>query len=525
MANLFEKKDRHIIPNWRSFENTAKLGELNGSKSINLDSSFRPDISDLIEDWEESNSIGVAGDIIGVALVCNQENNPTVREISNFILQNKQLASNAIIEAANNILKPKNDIIELNFDINIPDTFDDKSNLLEIHVKIYDLKKRLIKNPYNPIYWVEIARYYSILGQKKKGERAIKNALFLSPENRFILRSVARFFVHTGDFEFAHDIIRKSELTKHDPWLLATEISLATLRERNSRFTKSGFQIVESGSFHPFNITELAGSLATLEMKNASLKLSKKLFQQSLIKPNDNSLAQAEWASQEEKKLNQINPDQFQLINSFEAMARELSDQKKWQESIDFSKKWFFDLPFSKMAVLFGNEIASSKLKDHNQAVEIAKLGLISHPNDAHLLNNIIYSLCLQDKTIEAEKYLNNVRKDDMNAKNDTAICLTATRGLYLFRKGFHNIGRQLYMESMTMAKDTGNIYLNSLALINYIREEILLGLEDVTEIMPNLDRIAKRYEGKDLADEANAVIDLFNRKKHNIGNLGVDSK
>lgn len=515
MANLFEKKDRHIIPNWRSFDNTAKLGELNGSKSIDLDSSFRPDISDLIGDWEESKSIGVAGDILGVALVCNQENNPTVREISNFVLQNKNLASNAIIEAAENILKPKNEIIQLNFDINSPDFFDDKSNLLEIHVKINSLKRKLIENPYNPINWVEIARFYSILGQEKKAERAIKNALFLSPENRFILRSVARFFVHIGDFEFAHDIIRKSDLTKHDPWLLATEISLATLRERNSRFAKSGLQIVESGNFHPFNITELAGSLATLEMKNSSLKQSKKLFEKSLIKPNDNSLAQAEWASQEEKKLNPINPFQFQLINSFEAMARDFSEQKKWQESIDCSKKWFFDLPFSKMSVLFGNEIASSKLKDHNQAVEIAKLGLISHPNDAHLLNNIIYSLCLQDKTVEAEKYLNSVRKEDMSAKNETGICLTATRGLYLFRKGYHDIGRQLYLESIQMAKETGNVYLNSLALVNYIREEILLGTKDVTEIVPNLHRIAKYYEGKDIADEANEIIELFHKKSN----------
>lgn len=515
MANLFEKKARHIIPNWRSFENTAKLGELNGSKGINLDSSFRPDISDLVEDWEDFKTIGVAGDILGVALVCNQEDDPKVREISNFILQNKQLATNAIIEAAQNVLKPKNETIELNFDIKKPNSFDDKSNLFEIYIKINSLKKHLTKNPYNSISWIEIARYYSILGQEAKAERAIKNAFFLSPENRFVLRSVARFFVHIGDFELAHDIIRKSELTKHDPWLLATEISLATLRERGSRFTKSGLQIVESGSFHPFNITELAGALATLEMKNSNIKKSKKLFEQSLIQPNDNSLAQAEWASQEDKKLDPINSSQFQLVNSFEAVAMELCDQEKWQESIDFSQKWFLDLPFSKRSVLFGSQIASSKLNNHDQAVELGKLGLISHPNDAHLLNNIIYSLCLQNKTEEAEKYLNDVKKDDINSKDDTGICLTATRGLYLFRKGFPDIGRQLYMESMKMAKDSGNRYLNSLALVNFIREEILIGkFNEVEEIIPRIAKIAKHYEQEDIANEANRVLELFNKRK-----------
>jgi tetratricopeptide (TPR) repeat protein len=514
VANLFEKKDRHIIPNWRSFENTAKLGELNGSKSIRLDSTFKPDISDLIEEWEDSKSIGLAGDILGVALVCNQETNETVRDISSFVLQNRHLASIAIINAATSVLKSKNETIELAIDIITPDLFNDKSSLLEIHLKINGLKRKLSDNPHNPINWIEIARYYSILGQEKKATRAVRNALFLAPENRFILRSAARFYVHIGDDEFAHDIIRKSELTKHDPWLLATEIAIATLRERNSRFAKSGLQIVESGTFHPFNTTELASSLATLEMKNASLKKSKKLFEQSLKKPNDNSLAQAEWASQEETNLVPINLAHFNLAHSFEAVARDLSQQKKWQESIEFSKKWFFDLPFSKMAVLFGNEVASRKLRDHNQAVDVAKLGLISHPNDAHLLNNIIYSLSLQNKMVEAEKYLNDVKKEDMYARNITGICLTATRGLYSFRKGYPEIGRQLYIEAIKVADEEGQTYLHSLALVNFIREELLIGEQDVSDIIPNIEQIAKFYDEEPIAIDAREVIELYTKKK-----------
>ena len=36
------------------------------------------------------------------------------------------------------------------------------------------------------------------------------------PENRFVLRSIARFYVHIGDVDLAHDIIRKTNLTKYD---------------------------------------------------------------------------------------------------------------------------------------------------------------------------------------------------------------------------------------------------------------------------------------------------------------------
>ena len=72
MAIYFEHKDRNVIPNWRSFENTVKLRELNGSPKLEISSSFKPDISDLLIDWEINKSIGVAADLIGVATICNR---------------------------------------------------------------------------------------------------------------------------------------------------------------------------------------------------------------------------------------------------------------------------------------------------------------------------------------------------------------------------------------------------------------------------------------------------------------------
>jgi pentatricopeptide repeat protein len=511
MANLIEKKDRHLLPNWRSFKNTANLGELNGSKGIVLDSTFKPDISDLLDDWNYHQTIGLAGDILGSALVCNQEDNAIVKEVSSFVLSHKELAPYAVIEAANAILKPKNQEIKIAFDFTAEDF--EKYNLLEIYAKINHFKQKLINNPYNPVSWVEIARLYSILGQEKKALRAIRNAYYLSPENRFVLRSAARFYVHIGDEGAAHDIVRKSTLLKHDPWLLATEISLAAFRGRSSKFTKIGLDLVENGNFHPFNITELASSLASLEM-NSSLKRSKKLFEKSLLRPNDNSLAQAEWASQKEKNFIPINPANFKVINPFEACARQFAEQKNWEKSIEFSKKWFLDMPFAKSSVLFANDIADNKLKDHAQAVDIAKMGLLSHPNDAHLLNNIVYSLCKQDKIEEADKYLKEIKKEDMFASNVTAICLTATRGLLAFRKGFPEIGRQMYNESMEMAVRANSVFYHSLALINYIGEELRLGEENLDGYVPRINQIIKKYEGEDIAEAATELLDKIRKSK-----------
>jgi tetratricopeptide (TPR) repeat protein len=514
LAHLFEIKDRHVIPNWRTFQNTSRLGELNGSKGLNAENLFKPDISDLLEDWEESKNIGVAADLIGVATICNQEANPTIIKIAEFIIQHKNEAPKALFEAAEGILLPAREEHGVILDISTTESFHNKTHLILIHQRISWYKRRLRLNPSNPVYWIELGRLYTVIGQEEKAKRAIRNALFLAPENRFVLRSMARFFVHLGEegIAFAHDNIKKSQITKHDPWIIATEISLATLRQRGSTLAKSGLQIVESGIFHPFNTSELASSLATLELKNGKIKNSRKLFNSSLVFPNDNSLAQAEWASQVEKGLLDVNSKILGVGNSFEAMAIDFAKHEQWEEAIESCKMWFLDLPFSKRSVLFANNIAIHKLRDNNLAVDVAKLGLDSHPGDAQLINNIIYSLCLEDRVSEAELYFQKVRKEDINATNEIGICLTATKGLLYFRKGMPDIGRVFYHEAIQLANKLNRDYFKDSALINYTREEILLGQEDVTPLMGKIEEITRLYSGKDLADDAKEVLKLFHQ-------------
>lgn len=511
MAIFFEKKERHVIPNWRNFENTAQLGELSFSKSIELNTSFKPNIDDLLEDWKYSKSIGVAADLLGVAITCNQQDNPIVREISDFVLSQKNTTP-ALIDAANLIKAKENGNGYSKFEINSNETFLYKENLKVLFQKINFFKKKLIDNPYNPIAWVELSRLYTINGQDTKAEVAMRNALYLAPENRFVLRNMARFFAHIGDFEFAHDNIRKSLLVNYDPWLMATEIALADLRGRGSKFAKMGMQLVHSNSLHPFNISELSSSIATLEMKNSSSKSSKKFFEKSLIFPNDNALAQAEWASQEDLSLLSIGPIKFCARNSFEALARNEAGHKKWNEAIEYSKKWFLDLPFSKSSILFGSNIASVNLKDQKLAVDVARLGLISHPNDPQLLNNIAYSLCLDNQLVEAEKTLNQVKKDEYDYGEINLICLTATRGLLYFRKGEIEKGRKLYLSALEMTKGINDHYYNSLAFVNYVREEILVNEIDLSIFIPKLEEIKKCYDGKDISDMADEVIKSYKK-------------
>jgi len=70
MANLFEQKDRRVIPNWRSFSRTLNLGELRYSKKKS-ESKDKTNLSieDYLLDWEGSKSVSVAGDLNSASFV------------------------------------------------------------------------------------------------------------------------------------------------------------------------------------------------------------------------------------------------------------------------------------------------------------------------------------------------------------------------------------------------------------------------------------------------------------------------
>lgn len=496
MAFFFEETNRLVLPNWRSFANTAKIGELNGSKKLLIEKSFNPDITDIIDGWIDSQTIGMAGDLLGVAIVCNKEDDPNVINAAKFIKANPEISSRELLSTANIILNNGKVKEKTILDSDKFESFQERANLFFVYERISDLKRKLRINPKNSILWIEIARFYSIIGQNMQAERAIKNAFQISPENRFVLRAMARFYTHIGKVDYAHDIIRKLPITKYDPWIMATEISLAMKRGRFSRFIKPAFNMVNSSDFHPFNISELNSSLGTLEMES-SLKKSKKLFNDSLIKPNDNSLAQAEWISHKESNFLRVNPSEYEIENNYEAKARDASEHGKWQDSVDYAKLWFLDMPFSRDAILFGSEVAANNLNNHDEAENLYKAGLTSHPNDSQMLNNIVYSMCLNNRFSEAEKYLNKFKFLDNQASIDHQICIIATKGLYYFRKGLPDIGRTYYFDAINKASEENKQLLANIAFVNYVREEYLLGSDIDDEIKNKITELRKNSQSK----------------------------
>jgi len=519
MANLFEHEDRRVIPNWRSFEQTIFLGELNSLGNKNSSSvTDKASIDEYINEWDANKTLIHASELISAAIVNNKKESPKVSEAASFILENSKSATPSQISVSKNIVKSReeynyNEIFEKIKIENLNEFIEPN----EISLKINILKSRIKKFPYNPILYVELSRYYSIIGQEKQSVKAMQIALHLAPENRFILRSATRLFLHFDSegndyLDFIHNFLRKSPVTQFDPWLTSAEISISTLRNRNSRLIKKGQDLVNSKNINSFNLTELASSLGTVELLNGSNKKSKDFFKIASKSPNDNSLAQLKWAATKDKQL-EFNVNSFNIRNSFEALALENFGNGDYNTSLEFALKWFIDMPFSKRAVMFGSNLSSMLLKDQKKSIALLNAGLVSHPSDPQIINNLAYAHALNNNSAEALKELNKV-KNTIHIEETTKICLNATRGLALFRAGLYDEGRTHYLEAIESTNDIQDRDLNWIAILNYAREEILIDSEHVEYLMQTISKIPKNVSSIEINVLRKDVEDLHASRK-----------
>lgn len=526
MANLFSTEDRRVVPNWRSFGKTVILGELDSFQMERETLRDKTSIDEYIIDWKINGGVTYAADLLSAALVNDKLNNTAVIAAAEYILSNKENATISQISLANRIINPEyiRDT-RLEYDDSTIETILSLINPSPVYEKINKLKKNTRNNPRNAISYVELARCYSILGQEKKAINSINIALKLSPNNRFILRAATRLYTHFASnynnfLSKIHQILIKSPITKYDPWLLSAEIAVATILKKNSRFIKKGMEMINSKNVAPFAFTELASGIATVELLNGSNKKSKSLFNKALITPNDNSLAQIEWASTKGNHF-EFNPEEFSVRNNFEAMALDSFQKQKFNLSLENAAKWLLDMPFSKRPVIFASNLASTILGDQKKSIMFLKAGEVSHPHDPLILNNLAYAYAQNNNTIEALAALNRITNYEQ-INYSTKICIGATRGLILFRRGDENEGRRLYLDAIEKTKHINNSELNWIAILNYAREEILINSEYRDSIMHAVGKIPDNSGYLEVDVLKKEIVDLYkNGNKKSVPNNG----
>ena len=468
MATPIDDQNRRVVPRWRTFRVSCSMGLLDGAASSSLRKPLRPapgEIEELRDSWVRHRSLGHAADLVDAAIVLGHPALAT--DAAQFLLDEGGI-SEVSLALARHVIFAESDHLETE---EVPDF-----NPSVRYGRISQYRRKLRSWPDNPIVWVDLAREYSSLGQIKPAEKVLRVALGLAPNDRHVLRSASRFFLHVRDPERAHDVVSRSPATREDPWLMAAEIVAAGVGEKNSRLVKLGKRTVVSGRFHPRHVSELAGALGTLEHQFGKRRNARRLFRQALIDPTENTVAQAGWLARHIPDF-ELPPESLRVPRAFEAQSWQSAVEEDYARAVELSWEWLKDEPYSTRAALFGSWIALMAIADFDEAERIVKAARLANPEDPRLLAQLFYCLASQGEIDAAESVLPRLENATQNDKNhlppeEWEVMLNADRGLLAYRRGQVAEGRRHYSAALRVAESAKLRQAHSLALLNYVREE-----------------------------------------------------
>lgn len=454
--------DRRIVPRWRLSAVTIMAGETEPIRS-RTSHSWLGDKSELLASlaaWTQRPLPSRAVELISAALL--YQTPEAGKEAAEFLLQESEVGAIPQSLAARLLTELEPTVDPVDSTLYGLDRGED-------HQNIRDLRAALKRNPHNPLGWADLAHAHASCGNLDAANHSMRIALASSPQNRMIIRSASRLYVHSEEPDRAHRLLYDAEAVRSDPWLLAAELAIASLTQRTSRLTRIAKRLVKDDSLKPFHRTELASALGTLEMEAGRDRKARQLFQLSLTDPTDNSVAQAQWASRQFDRLT-ITGEKLNIRRGFEARADHAFANEDWHRAIREAWSWLSDEPFSSRPAVFGSYVASVGSMDFMEAVRFAKEGLRANPSDPILLNNLVFALAQSDHIEEANEHFKLIRKP-----RDSRIDLTllATEGLLCYRRGEIERGRKLYKEAIAIAKDVRDRRALALASMFFAYEEL----------------------------------------------------
>jgi tetratricopeptide (TPR) repeat protein len=496
---LFERKDRCVIPRWRDFKTTLALGELRNSQDAEPPSSEDQEaIARRVEEFRVDQDIWHAADLLSSAFVVGDLKSADLAR--DFILSNREVAPKALVAFASGDSGLPADFLSLGEDA--------QARL------IHKIRARLRSEPRNAILWVEIARLYTLQGDSRRALRSMTTAAGLTPDSRFVVRAAARLFLHEHDAPTALKVIRRASGAKSDPWLLAAEIATASAAHSPTLFAKIGSNRNDDESVSPFARTELSSALGTLEMENGRMRKARQLFRKSLEEPNENSVAQVEWANRTVGGL-EIDRELLAIPKTFEANANVNLRAGEWNHAIAEGEEWLRDQPFSRQPALFTSYVAAL-IEDYGKSIKILKESLHANPDDPELINNLAFALGSANRLDEADSVLKRI--DISNCEGLSAITLAATAGLLMFRVGRPDRGREFYQLAITRASSQGISKYRAMAILYLAREELIASTAAAeTAVNRALVEASKIEDDKEVALIAEQVRNLEAAKKSRI--------
>jgi tetratricopeptide (TPR) repeat protein len=439
-------------------------------------SSFKT-LEHLRDDFVRAKIAPVASDLMGAALVLGQKD--TVRDVAEMVMGGRLAATDASRRLAERVLESEQ---ELPGELSTTRILD-----LDSDARRGDLRRLLAESPRNALRWTDLARLQTAIGKDHEASRSMRVARGLAPEDRHVLRSSARLAIHQHRPDSARAILLASPRTSQDPWLMACEISAADLTGQRSPLVRAARQLLADERFSDHELSELASVIATIELQAGDLRASRQLFRHALRAPSDNSIAQITWAA---PTVGMDYDEQALAVPaSWEARAIAAHRGGDWQRATDEATHWLDDQPFASRPGELGSYEAS-KGGDFKKGLELAERALHANPKEFLLHNNAAFCLLSMDDSHRAKKHLDAIDKQKLEANQIATF--TATQGLYYYRTGAPELGRELYLRAIRASRDNNS---RALATIMLAREELRAGMESATQARERAMKLAKDNE------------------------------
>jgi tetratricopeptide (TPR) repeat protein len=479
VATLETDRDRHVIPRLRSFASAIELEEL-ASLERPVDGQVADEfLTQLLVDWELEPSISVAADLVSSAVAAGKPQ--AAREAARFILASPEapLVARKVAGVCVGEVDPR----------------EISAGTLAVHAEVFSTaetlgahvrrtRQQLIRYPADAVLWTNLATLYLSLGQRRQALRALRGALSLAPQNRFVLRSASRILVHLEKRDESHAILRRADGLQTDPWILSAEISIAADNGHVSENIKLAERLLEKERFAPGDTSELAAEIATIRALDGNTWAAKKALRRAMQKPRENALAQAAWLS----RVPGMPAFELRHTNSNEANALLDRQSGKLRQSMIDAQRWLNDQPFSSRPAQMGSAIGTRIGRDE-AAIEFAEQGLRTNPDHAFLLNNLAFSAARIGQLDRARASLRRIDMSKVSeADRDVVI---ATQGCLAFREGDAKRGRMLYTEAVRAFREKKDIR-EAVALAYHALEETRAGTADAPRLRGEALELAK---------------------------------
>jgi tetratricopeptide (TPR) repeat protein len=466
---------RRVIPRWRSLVQTIAQGELQPPLRQQRSRKHHTD-ENLVtaeRNWRIWKTDHAAGDFVAAALFSSTPE--VASEAASFLLRKSSAASILSREMAEQLLN----------------VHEDSSTVQVVdNLTIARLRRALNINILDAYRWVDLGLLYTGTGQVLKADRALRVALGLAKNDRFVLRALTRFKVHQKEPGEALSLLQRSERLRFDPWLLAAYLATATLADAPLRFYKEAKGLTGSDNFSPFDRSELQAALATVQLNNGNAKTAKKLFEQALVAPTENVVAQASWVVSQSHLS--IKPTNNTPSKTFEADAVRAFFTADWKTALSKGTDWQNDEPFSSRAATLSSFIACTAFRDFEEGKDLATRGLVANPTDRTLLNNLAFCQACSGDLELAKRNLKKASEVKSVGEPHADIVLSATAGLIAFRENRTADGRLLYAAAVASAKKMNILSREAMAQAFWAQEEFLAGTEKATEVFDQAAKLAK---------------------------------